>query len=180
MARKKAESGREFLQPESKGNEQICLTPQLESASLFALRREAAGTTVFEARTVKTMTSFVIKTVVAALAGLVMLETGCSRSPALSRDAAAHLAAKLANEECDRLYQQRPFSASLHLAVLQDGKYEWGGFDAAAPGGFFAFVRFRADGGGPHVEVLFLCDPPSRMTQPQFPSHPDGILLYPR
>jgi len=126
------------------------------------------------------MTNFVTKTVIAAITGMVILESGCSHAPALSPDAAAQLAAKLANEQCDRLYQQRPFSASQHSAVLRNGIYKWGGFDPTGPGGFSALVSFRADGSAPHVEVFFSCDPPWPWTRPHLLSPPRGIPFYPQ
>jgi hypothetical protein len=45
---------------------------------------------------------------------------------------AAELAAKLANEECERLYSKRPFKATQHKAVLEGDSYRWGRLD---PGG---------------------------------------------
>jgi hypothetical protein len=120
---------------------------------------------------IKAMVNFVTRTVIIASAGLVML--GCSRGSALSPGAASQLAAKLANEQCDHLYQQHPFSAAQHSIVLHSGKYEWGaGFDPVGPGGFSALVSFRIDGSAPHVEVYFSCDPPF-MTSP-----PSSLPLF--
>ena len=94
--------------------------------------------------------------------------TSCSRSSGpghiqpgvrvLSPTDAAQLAAKLANDECERLYERRPFAASQHPAVLRDGEYHWGGLDVGAPGGFSARVAFRQDGTRPTVEVYFSSD----------------------
>jgi hypothetical protein len=64
----------------------------------------------------------------------------------------------LANEQCDRLYQKRPFRADQHAAVLQDGLYHWGGLDVGGVGGFSALVTFRQDGSEPHVEVYYSND----------------------
>ncbi len=120
------------------------------------------------------MTSLVAKTVTAAVIGLVMLEAGCSRAPALSPRAAAQLAAAMANQVCDSLYQERPFNASQHLAILRKGRYEWGRFDPAGPGGFSALVQFRADGSSPHIEIYFSCDPPRAPLRPRLPLPPNG------
>jgi hypothetical protein len=76
----------------------------------------------------------------------------------LSADEAAQLAAKLANDQCDRQYRERPFSAAQHFAVLQNGMYQWGGLDVGGLGGFSALVTFRADGSEPRVEVYFSTD----------------------
>ena len=76
----------------------------------------------------------------------------------LSSKDAAQLAASLANEECARLYKRRPFEASQHPALMQDGEYRWGGLDPGAPGGYSALVTFRRDGSHPKVEVYFSTD----------------------
>lgn len=76
----------------------------------------------------------------------------------LSPAEAAQLAAKLANDECERLYQRRPFDSSQHAAVLRDGEYLWGGLDVGGPAGFSARVTFRQDGSKPKVEVFFSSD----------------------
>ena len=41
---------------------------------------------------------------------------------ALTPSAAAALAAKLANDECDRLHKKRPFTAEQYTAVLEGDK----------------------------------------------------------
>ncbi len=103
--------------------------------------------------------------------GLSLL-AGCSPSPgsgvgghstmqrahALSASQAAQLAARLANEKCERLFHQHPFQADQHSAILQDGQYRWGGLDVGGPKGFSALVRFRQDGSEPSVEVYFSSD----------------------
>jgi hypothetical protein len=76
----------------------------------------------------------------------------------LSSNDAAQLAAKLANDECERFYKRRPFSASQHPAVVRDGQYHWGGLDQGAPGGYSAQVTFGQDGSEPKVEVYFSTD----------------------
>jgi hypothetical protein len=97
---------------------------------------------------------------------------GCSHSPgsgvvgnstlqiahALSASEAAQLAARLANEECERRFHRHPFQADQHSAILQDREYRWGGLDVGAPKGFSALVRFREDGSRPSVEVYFSSD----------------------
>ncbi|MGA3284665.1 MAG: hypothetical protein ABSD57_09440 [Verrucomicrobiota bacterium] len=118
------------------------------------------------------MTTTASKVLVAVIAGLVISGEGCLRSPThgvdqspvatarrvLSADEAAQLAAKLANDQCDRQYRKRPFSAAQHSAVLQKGMYQWGGLDVGGPGGFSVLVTFRPDGSEPHVEVYFSTD----------------------
>ena len=103
------------------------------------------------------------------LAGLALL--GCSHRPDgggadkvsprttyLSANRAAQLAAELANNECERRYHQRPFRPEQHAAVLEDGKYRWGGLDVGGPAGFSARVTFAPDGSHPKAEVYFSTD----------------------
>ncbi|MGO8700408.1 MAG: hypothetical protein ACLQVY_22185 [Limisphaerales bacterium] len=102
------------------------------------------------------------------LLALVFSETSCSSSTAvghpqssvkmISPTEAASLAAKLANDECERLYKRRPFGAHQHRAVLQNGEYYWGGLNEGAPGGYSALVAFARDGSHPKVEVYFSTD----------------------
>jgi hypothetical protein len=116
------------------------------------------------------MTTAASKVLVAAIAGLVISGAGCSpthgvgQSPVvtarrvLSADEAAQLAAKLANDQCDRQYWKRPFGAAQHSAVQQNGMYQWGGLDVGGSAGFSARVTFRPDGSEPQVEVYFSTD----------------------
>ena len=76
----------------------------------------------------------------------------------LSPSAAAELAAKLANDECERLHQKRPFTAQQHAAVLKDDIYRWGRLDPGGPSGLSAVVTFRADGSEPEVKVYLSTD----------------------
>jgi ketosteroid isomerase-like protein len=76
----------------------------------------------------------------------------------LSNHEAALLAARLANDQCDRQYHRRPFTADQHPAVLAQGIYRWGSLDVGGVGGFSALVTFRPDSSDPHVEVYFSSD----------------------
>jgi hypothetical protein len=80
------------------------------------------------------------------------------KSQALSAGAAAQLAAKLANDECERRFKRRPFSAERYDAVLENGVYRWGRLDVGAPGGYSAKVTFHEDGSRPKVEVYLSAD----------------------
>jgi hypothetical protein len=118
------------------------------------------------------MTIAASKVLAVLIAGLVISGAGCSRSSPhgigqspmtaarheLSTDEAAQLAAKLANDQCERQYHKRPFVAEQHSVVLEDGIYHWGGLDVGGPGGLSALVTFRRDGSEPHVEVYFSTD----------------------
>ena len=105
------------------------------------------------------------------LAAFVSLQVGCSSSVApvssvhpqtgrhvLSPGEAAQRAATLANDECDRLYRRRPFSAEQHHAVRVGDQYRWGGLDEGGKGGFSALVVLGTDGRPRTVEVYFSTD----------------------
>jgi hypothetical protein len=107
-----------------------------------------------------------------ALAMILVLLTSCSNKPRagdvrtatppkaqiLSVSDAAQLAAKLANEECERRFQRRPFNADQYVAVLKDGEYRWGRLDEGAPGGYSAAVTFKEDGSKPAIKVYLSTD----------------------
>jgi len=105
-----------------------------------------------------------------ALILLVALACSCaqtrSASPAmphelrtvLSAEQAATLAAKLANDECERLYKRRPFVPEQYEVRFADGLYHWGHLDVGAPAGLSAEVWFKPDGSDPHVNVWFSTD----------------------
>jgi hypothetical protein len=90
-------------------------------------------------------------------------------SQVLSADEAARLAARLANDECARLYLRRPFSAEQHSAVSGEQGYRWGGLDLGGPGGYSALVTFRHDGKAVQVKVYLSTDALSRQIR-QLPS----------
>jgi hypothetical protein len=77
---------------------------------------------------------------------------------ALSAEDASSLAARLANEQCERQYRRRPFKAQQYPAIMADGAYHWGKLDVGGKGGFSALVIFCPDGSEPHVEVYFSSD----------------------
>jgi hypothetical protein len=101
----------------------------------------------------------------------VIFQTGCSCSPRdvgptpqtishqlLSNNEAAQLAARLANDECERRFKKHPFVAEQYPAVLRNGMYRWGGLDVGGKNGYSARVSFRQDGSEPHTEVYFSSD----------------------
>jgi hypothetical protein len=95
---------------------------------------------------------------------LIGCHLGCKR--VLSPGAASVLAAKLANDECERLYKKRPFNAGQHPAVLEGDTYRWGHLDPGGPSGFSAVVTFRTDGGQSDVQVYFSTDMLTDMLTP--------------
>ena len=118
------------------------------------------------------MTTVGLRVLLAVVTGLVALQPSCSNWPSaragqspvaaarrgLSAGEAAGLAARLANDQCERQYRTRPFLPEQYVAVLHQGKYRWGGLDVGGPRGFSALVSFREDGDEPHVEVYFSSD----------------------
>lgn len=103
------------------------------------------------------------------LLSVAIVDTSCSRpsvagvSPPpvvrfLSPNDAAQVAAKLANDQCERLYKRRPFSARQYPALFQNGQYYWGHLDEGAVGGFSACVTIGRDGNNPKVQVYFSTD----------------------
>jgi hypothetical protein len=71
---------------------------------------------------------------------------------------AATLAARLANDKCKELYQVEPFQEGLFTARLVNGRWHWGEYDPAGPGGFSAEVSFTQDGENAEVEVHYSTD----------------------
>ena len=85
--------------------------------------------------------------------------TGAQQSrQTLSSTQAAILAAKLANDECERRYEKRPFAPGQYAAVLEGDVYRWGRLDEGGHGGLSAIVTFAPDGSNPKVEVYFSTD----------------------
>jgi hypothetical protein len=83
---------------------------------------------------------------------------GPKRGEALTAAEAAQLAANLANDECDRRYNRRPFAPDQRSIVWDGERYRWGGLDVGGPGGFSALVTFAKDGSESKVEVYYSTD----------------------
>jgi hypothetical protein len=71
----------------------------------------------------------------------------CASHRPLSAFSASRLSARLANDRCARDFGQRPFAADDFEAVLERGRWHWGGSEEAAVDGFHAEVVL-----GPHGE----------------------------
>ena len=76
----------------------------------------------------------------------------------LRKKDAAELAATLANDECERLYNQRPFESEDHIPKFYDGCWRWGRLDPLGYYGLSTEVHFDADGSNPEVTVYFSSD----------------------
>ena len=77
---------------------------------------------------------------------------------AMSKEEASVLAARLANDQCERQYRKRPFKPEQYPAILREGIYHWGNLDVGGHDGFSASVTFFPDGSEPRVEVYFSTD----------------------
>jgi hypothetical protein len=75
-----------------------------------------------------------------------------------SAEQAADLAAKLANDECERRYERRPFSPSDYPVEFVGDRFTWGRLDPAGEGGFSAEVSFGPSGGDGEVKCYFSSD----------------------
>ena len=85
--------------------------------------------------------------------------TGAQQSrQTLTPTQAAILAAKLANDECERRYEKRPFAPEQYAAVLEGDVYRWGRLDEGGRDGLSALVTFAPDGSNPKVAVYFSTD----------------------
>lgn len=76
----------------------------------------------------------------------------------LSASEASALAARIANDECDRLYGERPFNAEYFPVRLLNGRYESGRLDLAGVSGYSAEVAFGLDGTDREVQVYYSSD----------------------
>ncbi len=88
--------------------------------------------------------------------------SGCSELPmdhpqltrlTISTSEAAQRAAKLANNECEREYHERPFLPEQYSVEIEHDRYRWGGDDTNALSGTFPLVTLDLDGGNPHVTL---------------------------
>jgi hypothetical protein len=88
--------------------------------------------------------------------------------------AAAVFAARLANEKCHRLWRTEPFQPELHSAQFQGGRWHWGEYDPAGPGGFSAEVSFAPDGSNAEVRINFSTDAETEWEPPAEPEEDWG------
>jgi hypothetical protein len=63
------------------------------------------------------------------------------------------LAARLANDRCQKLYGARPFAPEDFEAVLERDRWHWGSANAERIEGYDVDVSFNARGGSPRVEI---------------------------
>ena len=83
---------------------------------------------------------------------------GGERGPIEDAGEAAKLAASLANQECQRIWHHTPFEPDMYPASMENGRWQWGGYDPFGPDGFSAEVTFGQDGSGAKVQINFTTD----------------------
>jgi hypothetical protein len=71
----------------------------------------------------------------------------------LPAEAAASLAAVLANDECERIFGKRPFTSDMYPVRYAAGRYGWGFHNPASRTGYSAEVSFDRDGNDRAVQV---------------------------
>jgi len=81
------------------------------------------------------------------------LISACATARPLAPASAGVLAARLANDRCQKLYGARPFAPEDFEAVLQSDRWHWGSADAEKIDGYDVDVSFNARGGNPRVKV---------------------------
>ncbi len=81
------------------------------------------------------------------------LMSACARHPPLSPVSASALAARLANDRCQKTYGKRPFRQDDFEAMLEQGRWHWGTPDGGKVDGFDVRISFDRDGGGKQVMV---------------------------
>jgi hypothetical protein len=74
----------------------------------------------------------------------------------ISSSEAAEIAAQLANDQCDRMFQERPFSATQYPAILKNGRYEWGHLEPIRR--YSALVTLQSAGSGGRAQVYCSTD----------------------
>jgi len=123
---------------------------------------------------------------------IVLLTCGCltkrghgrDERHVLSADRAADLAAQIANEECGRLYNRRPFNGEDHVPELGEARWRWGHLDPAGHDGLSAEVTFDPYGANAEVTVYFSSDKLQRDRLQRTPprtgeSRPGGVIILP-
>lgn len=89
----------------------------------------------------------------AAIAAASILFAACAAPRPMTAVSAGTLAARLANDRCQKAYGKRPFAADDFEAVLQDKRWHWGTDEGGKVDGFEVEVTFDAGGRRPSVDV---------------------------
>ncbi|MBW8888335.1 MAG: hypothetical protein JF616_11320 [Fibrobacteres bacterium] len=81
------------------------------------------------------------------------LISACAAPRTLAPASAGIMAARLANDRCQKLYGARPFAPEDFEAVWERDRWHWGSATAERIEGYDVDVSFNTRGGSPHVEV---------------------------
>lgn len=87
------------------------------------------------------------------LAALLMLAACAGTGGPLSPVSAGTLAARLANERCEKEFGKRPFAPDDFEALLDQGRWHWGTADGGKVDGYEVEVTFDRSGGKRKVAV---------------------------
>lgn len=82
-----------------------------------------------------------------------LLVSACAAPRPLTPVSAGVLAARLANDRCQKTYGARPFAPEDFEAVLERDRWHWGSADGDRIDGYDVDVSFNARGGGARVNV---------------------------
>jgi hypothetical protein len=86
-------------------------------------------------------------------AAILFFLSACAPTRPLTPVSAGMLAAKLANERCQKTYGQRPFHSEDFEASLDQGRWHWGTDDGGKVDGFEVEVSFDRTGSERQVMV---------------------------
>lgn len=89
----------------------------------------------------------------AALMAVALLAAGCAPARPLNAISAGALAARLANERCQRLYGAHPFAPEDFEAVRIQGGWQWGTATGGKVDGYEVEVSFDDRGGTRRVGI---------------------------
>ena len=76
-----------------------------------------------------------------------------------TREAAAELASRLANERCEASFGKSPFTPDSYVPQLSDSRWSWGRIEPAGTNGFSAEIGFNTDGSERKVRVVYHLPP---------------------
>jgi hypothetical protein len=96
---------------------------------------------------------FLLPSARAALAAASLFLAACAAPRPMTSVSAGALAARLANDRCQKAYGQRPFAPEDFEAILQDKRWHWGTAEGGKVDGYEVDVSFDASGRRPRVDV---------------------------
>ena len=97
--------------------------------------------------------------VLASLIIIAITFMGCAgRTINLNEKTVSQLSADLANQECEKIYGERPFLPEHYEVTFSNGRWQWGHMDPAGINGYSAKVSFKKDGTDKKVQVFLSTD----------------------